>query len=697
MENIKVIQVSPDSKYLTMVRDLGDANSATLGFLPADAFKQYAERGGMLAAIDASGTFMGYLLYRTSQRRNNVATIAHLCVKPEFRGKKVSERLFEELRTRTQLLYGIDLYCRADYKEASALWARLKFRPLNEKLGRGKQNNILLHWWYQHPHATLFDEADLFTDNDKTEVVIDSNIFFDFGDINAASDESKSLHSDLISQDFEFLVTPELIHEINRQQHEQIRKTSRQKESAYRKVDEIEVGSQQKILLELKRKYETWTTDSLVSDLTHIAWCISSQVKFFVTRDEQILNLAFEIYEQYGLQVFRPTDLILYADELDRAKDYQGMRLAGTDLTFRPVRKQEESNLAEAFQYTDKEKRNAFLEALRALQSTPKETRCYVVEDNEVPLILFCFKKNTSTLEIPLLRINLKAYQKQIMRYLLLHFVTHSSRNGGNFTVITENILHESIERELQEDLFLPKGTTWIKPNLLTIAPAVEIADSFNESLRMYPEILSFYSVHINALKQSETLNNNQMIYAVERALHPAKIADANMDCVLVPIKQIWISTWFDEELALGTLWGADKKLAFNREHIYYSSAKRSFTTPCRILWYVTSDHENGGKVVRACARLDEIIVGSAKKLYQQFKHLGIYEWVNILKTAGGDHNAQLTAFRFSDAELFRESVTFEELEQFCREETGNNPPIYGPSRVPKGVFEKVYRRGMRL
>jgi len=690
---ITVVTVKPDSSLVKEIITLGDANTATLGFLPVAAFKQYAEQGGMLAAVNESDALLGYLLYRTPQRKNH-ATVAHLCVAPEYRGQGIAHKLFAELQSITRLLHGIDLHCRQDFNEASQLWQKLGFSPINEKAGRGKQPTVLIQWWYQHPHQSLFDLIP--PTQQKIRVAIDANIFFGMADIKG-SDEVKALSADWLTPLVSYVTTPELKPEINRNTKPNIRENYERKMKAFEELTAPPNRFYQ-VETELRAKYINRITDNARSDLAHLAWAIAaSDVDFLVTCDKDLLGIAFDIYEKYQLRIFRPVDLVLHLHELEQIEEYKQVRLAGTQLVIRSVKTQEDTQLADVFQYTDSETQAEFLTHLRRFLSNPIETPCYVVEEKGTPVLLFCYQRTLTDLIIPLIRINIKAAPILLVRYFLFRFITLAASERKFFTCISEANLHEMIKQALQEDIFQHVDGIWIKPNLLVALPATQAAATFDEALIVHTHLRPYYNVHLQVLHQPHLLTNAKMISEVERAFHPAMITDAQITCVLIPIKQTWMSMWFDEELANATLFGADENRAFNREGVYYSSANRKFITPGRLLWYVTKNGHSASNGIRACARLDEVDTGSASELFQRYKHLGIYEWPELMQLAKNDPDAKLTAFRFSDPQRFKHPVLLSQLTQICKEVTGNEPPIYSPSSVPPEVFMKVYKIGMGL
>jgi hypothetical protein len=205
--------------------------------------------------------------------------------------------------------------------------------------------------------------------------------------------------------------------------------------------------------------------------------------------------------------------------------------------------------------------------------------------------------------------------------------------------------------------------------------------------------------MHLKVLQEEQGAAKTEAMIEIERLFWPVKITDAAIPTLLIPIRPEWAYSWFDEDLASSTLFGAQKERAFNREGVYYSAARRpGIMMPGRILWYVTKDERIPGTgSVRACSRLDDMVVGKPKELYRQFQHLGIYEWTHVYQTAHRDLDTDLLAIRFSDTQLFSKPVSLAELEEITRQEQGIKPPIYAPSPISTDVFVRVYEMGMQL
>jgi len=101
-----------DLKQCDEVFALYRGDNGTLGWMPKGAFAEGILNRRLLIAIDEVDRFIGYLLYRVVSRR---ATIAHLCVAKEVRGKGVAAGLISALKTHTSELDGITVKCRNDF------------------------------------------------------------------------------------------------------------------------------------------------------------------------------------------------------------------------------------------------------------------------------------------------------------------------------------------------------------------------------------------------------------------------------------------------------------------------------------------------------------------------------------------------------------------------------------------------------
>lgn len=211
-KEILVNRIDKSFNHLEEIKKLWRTNSQTLGFFTDGAFHDYALKQQILIATNSEHELCGYLLYRITSSRN-VASIVHLCVRPDIRNQGVAALLLGQLVSETQKLKGIGLYCRRDFN-VSRLWPKLGFKARSEKIGRSISGSTLTYWWYDHNHPDLFTSLNNQDLSNKEKVVIDANIFYDIKE--QSNDESLALTADFLEDTIALCLTDEIFEEIAR-------------------------------------------------------------------------------------------------------------------------------------------------------------------------------------------------------------------------------------------------------------------------------------------------------------------------------------------------------------------------------------------------------------------------------------------------------------------------------------------------
>lgn len=392
-----------NSPQLDTVKRLGKENASTLGFLPEGAFDERAKAKQILAALDDNNQCIGYLLYRIVNRQ---AKIAHLCIDKSVRNSGAGQSLVDYLKAKSDDLLGISLKCRRDYKEATKLWERCRFIPISESKGRGKTPSVIVHWWFDHGHPTLFDIKTEEKAKEKIDIVVDANVFFDFDNPSRTGyEESNALKADWLEDSLNISVADELYQEINRSEDANIRKTSWEKASHYIKLpcDEKQAASVCKEIRKFYTKDETKITDSDRSDIRQVAEAISADAQYFITRDKVLLNsLSDEVFKRFGLKIMRPADLVIQIDEIRREREYQPARLSGTVIKIALVKSGQEEILTKTFQ--QQEFKTNFQNRLRVYLSDLTNYVCQqIIDEHNDSLALFVYNKSENDcFEIPL-------------------------------------------------------------------------------------------------------------------------------------------------------------------------------------------------------------------------------------------------------------------------------------------------------
>ena len=692
---MKIEAIDQNSPHLTQVKALGRANASTLGFLPEGAFDQYASQRTIITATDAQGKCIGYLLYRVTRGH---AAIAHLCVEESHRRHSVARALVEYLKDQTkETCRGISLRCRRDY-EASKVWPRFGFVAKHESPGRGRDRKELTFWWHDHGHPTLFTEPTLENFKTKLCVVMDANVFFDLADESRPGyEESRSLLADWLPDNLELCLTEEIFNEIHRHQDPAQRRKSRDFANtfAFYPGDNKDV---ERFSKELRKFFPENMTSRDESDLRQLARTAAAGIQFFITRDEPLLSRSDEIYTAFGISVLRPSDFIIRFDELRKEAEYQPARLGGTLSSIKLLQSGGDPSLFKHFSASSRgETKEAFKNKLHRYLANPERYKCYVtLSAHQTPSALFVQDRHRDdSLELLLFRVARGPLAATMTRYLLFQSTLQSSREERAFTRITDSYLEENVLSALAEDGFIENKGEWLRVNPAVAATAKDVASYLLGLEYKHEEERAFYTSIASLLKKEYMPLGAQTMSDVERLLWPAKILDAQIPTFIVPIRPKWAKDLFDEGLANQTLFGAIAELALSRESVYYRARNPSgLKSLGRILWYVSHDRRfSGSGHVRACSRLDEVIVGKPKDLFRKFRRLGVYEWRNIYDLAKRDINLDIMALRFSETELFTSPIKWKKL-QGVLTEYGCPSQVMSPVRIPIQIFSELYKLG---
>lgn len=686
------------SPHLETVKALGKANAATLGFLPEGAFEEYAARRNIIVAINPKGECVGYCLFRVS---NQQAIIAHLCVTPSNRKQGVARALVNYLKDITKEdLHGISLKCRRDY-EASLVWPRFGFIAKRNILGRSKDRKELTLWWLDHNHPTLFTESTQEKLRDKICVVLDANVFFDLSDKSRQGyEESRALLADWLPSNLELCVTDEIYNEIERGSNSPLRKTSREFVDQFTNPpaapDEIN-----KFAASLRSFFPEKMTARDESDLRQLARTLAAGLQFFITRDELLLGRAEKIYETFGLSILRPSDLIVRLDELRQESEYQPVRLAGTLSEIKLLNKSDDPHVVETFLANSLgESKQSFKIRLFRILSDPETYRCQVALDSEhLPFALIAYDRSQpDSLELPILRVRRGSLAATMARYLIFQATWRAAREGRAFTRITDPYLEPHVSAAMADESFIPSGGAWVKVSLSSATYAAQLSRELLGLNYRNEDERQFFSDVATLLNKEYMLFNVQYMSDVEHLLWPAKILDAPIPTFIVPIQAKWAKDLFDENLARQTLLGAVMELALNRESAYYKSKKApgGLKAPGRILWYVSKDNKYEGSMhMRACSRLDEVLIDNPKKLFGQFRRLGVYQWRHVYQVANCDINQDIMALRFSDTELFTSPIKWGDVQSILKKSDCPSQ-LMSPHRIPNNVFAELYALGTK-
>lgn len=411
-----------------------------------------------------------------------------------------------------------------------------------------------------------------------------------------------------------------------------------------------------------------------------------------------MLNAADRIYEQHGLTLLRPSQLIAEFEELRNERLYQRERLAGTSFSNQRV-SSDDGELAAAITLEQNgERRNQTQEQLNRYFANPERFSVRTVRNLNGILVALYVTDSCATgkLSVPMFRIASRIRETRIFgtltRTLLSRMVLDANDSNRPVVTLTESQLFPIMAAALQASGFLLSGQCWTKIGVRQIGTVGElqgvlagIAADDDEHSGIAEQMSAALGHAGNANTASE----------LEHVLWPAKIRGSSIRTFVVPIKPRWATDLFDAGLARGVLWGAAEELALNPESVYYRAIKpRVLSSPARILWYVSDDTDIAGtKAIRACSRLTEVVIGPASEAFRRFRRFGVYQREDVVRTAGSP-DADVMAVRFDDTELFRHRIGWDEMQSILQQHGVRNN-FQSPVEIPEGAFEALYGRGM--
>lgn len=688
--------LSENSQHLEAIINLSNDYRETLGFLPAGAFYEFARKGQVLAAIQ-NNELAGYLLF-ASNSRDELVYITQLCTHPKYRKMGVSRDLFCKLEQLTKDLYrGVRVTCRRDF-EVNKMWPKFGFVPKNEKPGRSKKGSVLCLWWYDFGHPSLFAYTSG-QSSEKSVVAIDTNIFFDLHDLrDKPHQEAKVLQSDWIQDCVELVLTDEVHNDIDVEKNYDRKVKAKSLISKYRTIH-CKPMTWQKNKEALKNLFSNDFDEKSHSDIKHLAKAISADIKFFITRDDELLKKYVKIYDLFGLRVIRPSDFIVQQDELLRGAEYEPARLASANIQLKKIGTKEIVSILEDFYEPQKEKKTELKNKINHWLANPRKFESKIIQDAggaNYGALIYEVGSGGHILDVVLFRAISGSMSTTIAHCLIKIILKQAAANKIQLIRIKDNSVSVDFEKILKSSGFISSKDEWFKFN---IYETVNIVNLLKKITALKKDWLN-YAAYLSEIEEGVGRVGGQDLKTflrIENLFWPLKISDLNIPTYIVPIKPFWGMHLFEESLASKDLWGGDPKLIFTSENVYYRSAKpRIITSPSRVMWYVSSDQPKFDKTmhISAMSYVEEVFVDKPKTLFSRFRRLGVYDWRNVYAVADNNIDKDIMAFRFSGTELFKTPISLEDLRIFWNEETGKKFSIQGPVKISNSLFFKLYKKG---
>ena len=683
--SMRTVVVKPSSNELNEVRALWRANSVTLGFFPEGAFVQHAAQGWILAAVE-EGCVLGYLAYRIARSR---AVIVHLCVADAARGRGVATALFAALRAGAPDIRGVAVTCRDDF-EAAAVWPKFGFRTVGERAAR-EPGRTLRSWWFDIDHADLFSALA----STLPTVVLDANVFFDLLEPSTARpEESRALTAPWVRDAYQLGVTPEVYTEIARSADRGRKRRGREFASSFVPV-KGEPAQVSVLVAKLGEILGPPTRPQDESDHRQLAHALAAGAALFVTWDEGVLGAADRIAELFDTVIVRPVDLVNRLDIAIRPEHYLPARLEGSNVTASPVTAADERDVVRVLHNAPRRERASGLAAVvRAAISDCRNTDTTVVRDaaGNVAAILVTRESSDQTLRILAARVRRHTLGPTLARHLLWRAVNDAVRRGNLLTWVTDEYLSPEVEEALADVGFVRAGTHWVKLNVYGVLTYAEALSRIDEAGARF-ELGTALAPIAAALSAGWRAIAARDAAALERALWPLKIRDANLPSFLVPVRPGWAAQLFGGELASGQLFGVDAERVLRLENAYYRAARPAILrAPGRVLWYVSAGEGYSHSMhVAAASALTEVVSDTATSLFRRFRRYGVFSWQDALASAKGSPEGTIMAFTFSHSHILPRPLSLRGLQAIVRGRTGRGVVVQSPSEIGSDLWCDIY------
>ncbi len=657
------------SEDLNAVDELMKHCSQTLGFLTRAALRDYLCKEGVIGAKNERDQLIGYLLYGDNR---DYFRICQLCVAEQYRGQGIAKRLVNSLKESATTQKAIKLHCRRDFP-AHQMWPQLGFVPISEKPGRSAAGHVLTLWCFT---LAPDDQLELFqvkTSDETLDIVIDAQIFFHFDQPDSSETKpSKALLSDFLSGSLNFCITDELFVEIDRHSDSDQREKSRNRVYGFHRIehDAQLAGLFEERLKEILRS----CTPREQSDIRQLAKTAASDIEFFVTRDQHLLQNGDAISDVTGLKVLSPTELVIQFHELSDKQSYMPVRVSGLSLEWRRLASAELPSFPFASFLYQGERIGKFREKVRNFLASPTRYECELLwSGNEVCGFRILEVVANKTLTVHLGRVVRSNNRLLFERFLVADTIYKAVRENFDMVKFEATAVATRLATDLLEMGFTKCNDSYVR---FCFSHCLDREEALGAISELSPESTSNYQ--------------NMSDFEIERHCSPLNLV-ANQGHFLIPIRPGYAISLFDRHQSANDLFGGKKSVLLRWDNVYYrrKTHHNILNPPARILWYVSG---NVREIV-AVSHLDAVEIDIPKALFKKFKKIGILEWKDLWDMCRGDPSREIMALSFSHTFLFREPVSLDKLRDvFEKSEIGLT--LQSPSIVPTAIFRELLQLG---
>lgn len=659
-------EVGPESPHYQRVIELGNANSATLGFLPYEAINQAASEGRVLAFVDEDD-IKGYTLYGKRARTGDIS-LTHLCVDRGQRGQGIARALVEGIVQRNPHRAGIRLSCRKDY-DADAMWPKLGFQRLGEKPGRSRAGHLLVTWWLSIAARTLFETPQ--RDDARMVVAIDTNVLLDILE-RREFPASLALAADWVAEAAELAVTAQS-HAERSEQHPR----SEEFESALGEFRTLEPS--QAVWRAKLRSLQDEPSLARVrgGDLRVIAQAAAGDAAYLVSRDEDLLQQAKRIEQLAGVSLVGPGDFLLRLQALGGEHSHRTRTIAASGLSVSAVSEMPSNAELSVFCHHHVNERPTDLrQRLSIATAHPSGRIVQLVTDSGESLALGAMFRQHSRVTVTALRGTAGQHSYETVRQMAHHLRAMVAADGPA-TIVVDDQTRAPVDRALRDEGFRPEGSAW----KAAVQTGIYVR---GDALPQELEGIGWDNL------------NTHLVRNYERYAWPSKVFSGNVRSYIVPIKPEYARVILGYEEPQRRLFEQNRRAAAARDNVYYMSPRGFVEAPARIIWWVSGGGSVGG--MRAMSWLDDVATGDPRRLHRKYRNLGVLDERQVLdsaKPSGPSGRPAATALLFSQTEMFAEPVPIARAREICG--SMNKSAFFITTRkTDENTVRGFYEEGMR-
>jgi len=325
--DFKILSLYKDvAPHMQSIIAIADATSKELGFLPHSAYEEQALQGKLWVCIDCnSGDYAGHLMFGLNFP---MMRVTQLHVHSHYRRHKIGSRLVSELVSYGESRSYLSIIAKvASDIPANKFWENIGFITAAQKLGGESTGRIINHRVKELNTPSLLtlmttDSKDKQTlTYDSTPwlknplYLLDLNILLDIVKGREFRIEASNIIRAALNNLIRTGVTPEFIVELEKNQKAKEDPLVDLARKAFPIVPLADVKRITQLLVELKhivfpsRNKGSKRSKNDHSDLVHLATCITSKARGFITREKAMLRVKEVLFERYNIEILSPSDL----------------------------------------------------------------------------------------------------------------------------------------------------------------------------------------------------------------------------------------------------------------------------------------------------------------------------------------------------------------------------------------------------